>query len=272
MNSYVTLVTNPDYVTGAYALARSLSMVDSAWPLTVLCVRDVPGLDRLEACGCQIIQVDQLPVSEAFQARHSRKSQHELAPFTKGNKPMFHDPLDNFAKLRLWELDQFETVVFLDADLVVVQNIDQLFGYPEFSAAPNVYESLADFHRLNSGVFVAKPNHQTFHAMLAHLDQPERFWRRTDQTFLQEYFPQWHGLPYIYNTLQYVWFNLPDLWCWEQIRVIHYQYEKPWQADHPKREQLATLIDLWWQIHDNGALPDNLPSPAQDAVQTASQA
>ena len=261
MRSYVTLVTNPDYVTGARALARSLIMVNSRWPLSVLTLRDLPGLDELETFGCRILPIEPLNLSEAFRIRHSRQSQHRQAPFTKGSKPQFHAPLDNFAKLRLWELEQFESVVFLDADIVVVNNIDRLFDYPEFSAAPNVYETLNDFHRLNSGVFVAKPTRRTFESMLTHLEQPDRFWRRTDQTFLQEYFPEWHGLPYIYNMLQYVWFNLPDLWHWEHIKVIHYQYEKPWQAEHPRRELLAPLVDLWWQIYDNGTLPHHLPPP-----------
>ncbi len=47
--------------------------------------------------------------------------------------------------------------------------------------------------------------------MLQAANQWGAFWPRTDQTFLQTYFPDWHGLPYIYNTLQYVWFNLPQL-------------------------------------------------------------
>ncbi len=45
--------------------------------------------------------------------------------------------------------------------------------------------------------------------MLERLDAPGAFWRRTDQTFLQDFFPDWHGLPVFYNMLQYVWFNLP---------------------------------------------------------------
>ena len=122
-------------------------------------------------------------------------------PFTKGNKPVFHDPLHNFVKLRLWELEQFDSVVFLDADTLVIHNIDKLFGYPEFSAAPNLYESLADFHRLNSGVFSAKPSCRTYASMLARLDQPDAFWKRTDQTFLEAYSPTGTA-PYTYNTLQ----------------------------------------------------------------------
>lgn len=263
--SYVTLVTNADYLTGAIALARSLRLTGSPYPLTVLAVVDLPELVTLEAYGCRVLRVDPLPLSPAFQARHTRQAQHAAAPFTKGSKPAFHDPLHNFVKLRLWELDAYERVVFLDADTVVIQNIDRLFGYPEFAAAPNLYEALADFHRLNSGVFVAQPNRATYEAMLTRLDQPEVFWSRTDQTFLQTYFPDWHGLPYIYNTLQYVWFNLPQLWTWQSVRVIHYQYEKPWEDPHPKRAQLAPLIDLWWQIYEHGRLPETLPAPLESA-------
>jgi len=262
MYSYVTLIANEDYLLGARALARSLQMVGSRWPLTVLTLDStLAGLNELAALGAKIVPVDPLPLSPGFIARHSRESQHTLAPFTKGHKPVFHNPLHNFVKLRLWELEQFQRVVFLDADTLVIHNIDRLFGYPEFSGAPNLYESLADMDRLNSGVFVAEPDRSTFEAMLTALDQPGAFWKRTDQTFLQHFFPDWHGLPYTYNTLQYVWFNLPELWNWDRINVIHYQYEKPWDADHPRRDCLAPLIALWWQVLDTGTLPDHLAAP-----------
>src|SRR5690606_32391928 len=142
-------------------------------------------------------------------------------------------------------------------------NIDRLFGYPEFSAAPNVYESVADFHRLNSGVFAARPSLETFERMLDRLDRPEAFWRRTDQTFLEAFFPDWHGLPVFMNMLQYVWLNLPDLWDWNSIAILHYQYEKPWEQDHPKADRLRPLIDLWHAFHEGRDIPDiaTLPNP-----------
>lgn len=264
-NCYVTLIANADYLIGARALARSLRMVGSRWPLMALVIGDIPGVKELEASGCVVQRVEPLPMSEAFRARHSRAAQHAQAPFTKGAKPDFHDPLHNFVKLRLWELERVEKVVFLDADTLVIQNIDRLFDFPEFVAAPNLYESLSDMGRMNSGVFVAKPDRATFAQMLARLDQPEAFWRRTDQTFLESFFPDWHGLPYIYNTLQYVWFNLPQLWDWRQIRVIHYQYEKPWQQDHPRYDLLRPLIDVWWSVYQHGRLPTLLPPTSATA-------
>ncbi|MDK4732624.1 glycosyltransferase [Rhizobium sp. CNPSo 3490] len=255
--AYVTLVTNADYAMGATALAKSLRRTGTNADIVVLHTGgvDVAALAPLNALGCQLVEVEHLPLSDAFNERHARGHLHSAAPFTKGRKPEFHSPLDNFCKLRLWQLVKYERCVFIDADALVLKNVDRLFLYPEFSAAPNVYESLADFRRLNSGVFVATPSHDTFGKMLERLDRPEAFWRRTDQTFLQTFFPEWHGLPVYFNMLQYVWFTMPELWDWKSISIVHYQYEKPWEKDHPKARQLQPLIDLWHNIHDHGDLP-----------------
>ena len=264
-NAYVTLVTNHDYADAAIALVRSLVLTGTEADIVVMHTGAVEpaDLEPLTALGARCVEAQLLDTSPEFNARHQRDRLHANAPFTKGNKPAFHTPLDNFAKLRLWELEEYDNVVFIDADALVVRNIDRLFAYPEFSAAPNVYEGLTDFHRLNSGVFTAKPSKATFAEMMERLDRPDAFWRRTDQTFLQEFFPNWHGLPVFDNMLQYVWFNLPELWDWKSVHVVHYQYEKPWQEDHPKRAQLQPLIDLWRAFRTGEAIPDidALPNP-----------
>jgi len=253
--AYVTLVTNADFARGARALLRSLILSGTQADLVVMHSGgiDATALAPLAALGARLIAVDPLPTSDAFNAAHTRDRLHAAAPFDKGTKPAFHTPLDNFTKLRLWQL-RYARVVFLDADTLVLRNIDRLFDYPEFCAAPNVYASLADFHRLNSGVFTARPAQATYESMLARLDAPGALWRRTDQTFLQSYFPDWHGLPVIYNTLQYVWFNLPGLWDWGDIHVLHFQYEKPWQ-DHARADRLRVLIALWHAYAGDGPVP-----------------
>lgn len=253
-------MTNAGYLPGARALLRSLRRTGTAADVVVLHTPAVQAeaLEPLAALGARPARAGLLPTTHALNEAHSRAAVHDRAPFTKGAKPAFHTPLDNFVKLRLWQLP-YERVVFLDADTIVLRNIDRLFSYPEFSAAPNVYESLADFRRLNSGVFTARPSPDTFAAMLARLDAPGAVWRRTDQTFLETFFPRWHGLPVYDNLLQYVWFNLPELWDWRLVNVIHYQYEKPWE-NHAKAERLKPLIDLWRAFHDDAPLPDT-PGP-----------
>ena len=265
-HAYVTLVTNADYGRGASALVRSLRLTGTSADIIVMHTGGVPAeaLAPLVVLGALVQPVDLLPTSAAFNERHARARLHETAPFTKGEKPAFHTPLDNFAKLRLWQLTDYDRIVFIDADAIVLKNIDRLFAYPEFSAAPNVYENLADFHRLNSGVFVASPSEATFSAMLERLDRPGAFWRRTDQTFLEGFFPDWQGLPVFFNMLQYVWFNLPQLWDWKRISVLHYQYEKPWEKNHPKAERLGPPIALWHAFETGEGIPDiaALPNPA----------
>ena len=264
-DAFVTLVTNADYALGARALLRSIRLTRTPADIVVLYTGGVEpaALEPLTEFDCRLIETELLPLSDEFNARHRRRNVHELAPFTKGRKPDFHSPLDNFCKLRLWQLVEYQRCVFIDADALVLRNIDKLFHYPEFSAAPNVYESLTDFHRLNSGVFIAKPSLETFENMLAALDAPDAFWPRTDQTFLQSFFPDWHGLPVTMNMLQYVWFNLPALWDWRSIGVLHYQYEKPWEKDHPRMDLLRPLIDLWHAYLTGENIPDvaTLPNP-----------
>ncbi|MBA3323941.1 MAG: glycosyl transferase [Rhodobacteraceae bacterium] len=262
--AYVTLVTNVDYLPGATALVRSLALTGTRADTVVLHTPAVdPGaLAPLTALGARRAAADLLPTSDAFNSAHSRTAVHDRAPFTKGEKPTFHTPLDNFVKLRVWQLP-YARVVFLDADTLVLRPIDRLFAYPEFSAAPNVYGNLADFRRLNSGVFTARPSLETFAAMLTRLDAPGAVWRRTDQTFLEAYFPRWQGLPVYDNLLQYVWLNLPELWDWSLINVLHFQYEKPWDPTNAKAARLAPLIALWRAFHDGAPIPDlaGLPSP-----------
>lgn len=254
-HAYVTLVSNPDYLPGAEALLRSLRLMQTAADLVVM-HRGLSQahLGRLRALGARLIGADLLPTSDAFDRTHARDALHNRAAFTNGTKPDFHTPLDNFVKLRLWQLD-YDRVVFIDADAVVLRPVDKLFDLPEFCAAPNVYDGLDGFHRMNSGVFTARPNPETYRHMLAQLDRPGVFWRRTDQTFLQDYFPDWQGLSIHHNMLQYVWFNMPELWSWEDIRILHFQYEKPWQ-DHAKAHLLRPLIDLWRAIAAGQPIPD----------------
>ena len=69
-------------------------------------------------------------------------------------------------------------------------------------------------------------------------------------------------LPVFDNMLQYVWFSLPELWRWRDIRVLHFQYEKPWE-DHAKADSLRPLIELWRSFAGDGPVPDvdRLPDP-----------
>ena len=115
--AYVTLVSNADYAKGATALANSLRRTGTSADIVILHTGgvDAAALAPLKTPGCRLIEVEHLPLSAAFNERHARGQLHSAAPFTKGRKPDFHSPLDNFCKLRLWQLVEYQRCVFIDA-------------------------------------------------------------------------------------------------------------------------------------------------------------
>ena len=67
-----------------------------------------------------------------------------------------------FSKLHAWRLTQYDKCVFLDADTLVLENLDELFDREELSAAPDI--GWPDC--FNSGVFVFEPLLETFTNLL----------------------------------------------------------------------------------------------------------
>lgn len=65
-------------------------------------------------------------------------------------------------KIHVWKLTQFSKCVFLDADTLVLKNIDDLFGRPAFAAAPDI--GWPDC--FNSGVFVFCPSDSIYNDLL----------------------------------------------------------------------------------------------------------
>ena len=76
-----------------------------------------------------------------------------------------------FSKLHAWRLLEYSKCVFLDADTLVLQNVDELFDREELSAAPDI--GWPDC--FNSGVFVFEPSEETFSKLVALASQAGSF-------------------------------------------------------------------------------------------------
>jgi alpha-N-acetylglucosamine transferase len=83
----------------------------------------------------------------------------------------------------VWSLIQFDKVLFLDADTLIVQNVDHLLNLPELSAphtprncychGPDIeFENHPEYFTISSGFFVADPSMETFELMLDLASKP----------------------------------------------------------------------------------------------------
>lgn len=135
-----------------------------------------------------------------------------------------------FTKLRIFNLLQYDKVVYLDADTIAVRNIDHLFmvrgiGLVEDIGAPGNF---------NTGLMVVNPNPKLFDLLLSKL-KIYKSYNHGDQgfmnSFLQHHPNNFHvtKLPIVYNMMprlsHYASFGLYK----RNIAVMHFTAEiKPW--------------------------------------------
>jgi glycogenin glucosyltransferase len=156
-----------------------------------------------------------------------------------------------FSKFHVFNshLFPYERVAFLDADVLVLQPIDDIFDYvsdPEsvFAAAPDI--GWPDC--FNSGVFVTKPSTSLYMQVLSYSTIPGVSFDGGDQGLLNSFFSQWSDsfgnskravrLPFIFNVTPSAFYSyLPAFVHFEtQIRAVHFiGYHKPWRWSRNSR-------------------------------------
>lgn len=136
--------------------------------------------------------------------------------------------------------------MFIDADSVVLENIEELFQIQEFAA---VYECC---DRFNTGVFVAFPSQSIFQDMLNQIPFLPSY-DIADQGFLNSYFHgKWKQLPFGYNAMQNTYLFIDRrAWDMSQVKIIHYIKFKPWSISETDKTKhnLHELHSKWWNAY-----------------------
>ncbi|GJN25907.1 hypothetical protein PR202_gb13793 [Eleusine coracana subsp. coracana] len=241
--AYATVLHSGDaYVCGAIVLAQSIRRSGSKRDLVALVDADGVGPEHqagLAAAGWQ--------VRVAARIRNPRASRHAYNEW-------------NYSKFRLWQLTDYHKVVFLDADLLVLRNMDFLFAHhhQQLSATGN------SGFRFNSGVMVLEPCNCTFDLLMSGIHRIHSY-NGGDQGYLNEVFTWWHRLPRRANLLKYelVYTSTPiSKQQQDQAPLaLHYLGIKPWLCYHrhhdcnwdvPEMRRFASdhAHKLWWSMHD----------------------
>lgn len=271
MKAWITLLTQPEYLVGVQALHKSLLQSQSAYPLVVMVTDKIQAddRDRLEAAGCLIRVVD--PLSPQADLQHHYAS----AQFS-----------EVWTKLRVWQLIEFERLVFLDADMLVLKNMDELFelplardniaachacrcnpnkvaSYPTSWQPDNCFYTWQDRGQpapasldnyLNGGFLVLTPDETLFRALadrIAAIDDLAAY-PFSEQDLLNEFFAgRWQPLSWIYNALKTLPYQHAASCKIDQVKNLHYIQAKPWHRDlnqpESERDKYYALDKLWWQ-------------------------
>lgn len=237
---FVSMLTSESYLPGAEALLHSLRQTRTLREIVMMVTPDVSERVRsklLKFCD-RVVEVEPIssPVGEA------RAAGDGLPCWANSG----------YTKLRLWQLVEYDTVVYVDTDALVLESIDELFALDcDFAAAPDIFPP----DKFNAGVLVARPDAAVFAEMLRRV--PEIVSHDGGDTgFLNCIFEDWFSgssrvarLPFRYNAQRTMhWMTsekAPGYWnvC-KPIKILHFSSSpKPWED--PKRKGELELI--WWQ-------------------------
>ncbi|XP_008807617.1 inositol phosphorylceramide glucuronosyltransferase 1 [Phoenix dactylifera] len=179
-----------------------------------------------------------------------------------------------YTKLKIFNLTKYRKVVYLDADTIVLKNIDDLFNCGRFCA------NLKHSERLNSGVMVVEPSENVFEDMMSKVNTLSSY-TGGDQGFLNSYYadfanahifkpylssnvinsrpiPEMERLSTLYNA-DVGLYMLANKWMVDdekELRVIHYTLGplKPWDW---WTAWLVKPVDVWQNVREQ--LEESLP-------------
>ena len=230
--SYVTLLTDDSYINGIILLTESLKKVKTKYPLLVLITEDVsdPGLEMLNQLKVQYKQVDKISVSEYIQ-RHNDQINPQFAATWKHCWTKFH----------VFHQTQFDKIIFLDADIMILKNIDHLFKKPHMTAALDgeYFNVWPNWKHFNAGCLVIEPSEELFKNILEFAKSfPSQLlpsYIVADQEILNFYYNTWPDQEELHLDKYYNIFapyvmkeDLDDLK--KKCQFVHFIGRKPWAA------------------------------------------
>lgn len=269
--SYVTLITDDSFFQGVCALSKTIKKYN-AYPLCVMADSKLSKstLKRLEDMVDRVVLVPEIknPYHTTNPSNHSvvsEKHSNDNGDDAVEDKECPTWLGSEFTKLNIWGLTEYEKVVYIDADAIIVDCTDELFDLDtDFAAAPDVFPP----DKFNAGVLVIKPDASVLNNMIQCIhDKALTSYDGGDTGFLNAFFPHWYSspsvsrLPFKYNAQRTMyWFTYhkrPGYWdSIGPLKIIHFSSSpKPWQESPPNgaptnnnsKYRKGDLEWLWWQ-------------------------
>uniref|UniRef100_A0A8C6XV41 glycogenin glucosyltransferase n=1 Tax=Naja naja TaxID=35670 RepID=A0A8C6XV41_NAJNA len=256
--AFVTLATNDVYCHGALVLGQSLRNHKTSRRLAILITPQVSREMRaaLKTIFDSVVDVKEIDSNDLVHLTLLKRLELGVT----------------FTKLHCWTLTQYSKCVFMDADTLVLCNVDELFEREELSAAPD--SGWPDC--FNSGVFVFQPSLKTFKHLLQFASEHGSF-DGGDQGLLNSFFSSWatkdinKHLPFIYNLSSNTLYTYVPAFqhFGKDTKVIHFLGPaKPWNYKYNPQTRTVTpndsasvsenqlpFLELWWITYSSSILP-----------------
>ncbi len=244
MNAWVTFVNTEDYLKGAKVLATCLKKVASKYILLVL----IPDTfyATFDTTDETLDNIKYIPIRQLTSDGAKCKDQRYVYCINK---------------IYIWTLVDYDRICWLDSDLLIVKNIDEIFDeleYPRYEIAGargcrcNIMQNPSlhtlpeecpflhdDKQYINAGVMVIKPSMYIYNILM---EQDYKHPFAEQDTFNIVFKDKIKQISSKYNYLNHLPLAHPDVE--QDFSVFHFGYGKPWD----KLNLLGShqeMYDLW---------------------------
>lgn len=225
--AYVSVLTTESYLIGILGVNECLKRVKSKYPFYVLITDNIST------------EVENLLNSQNINTIRKKSIEIPEIIKEKNSKGVFSHWTYTFDKLSIFELTQFNKIVYLDSDIYIRKNIDILFEKHHMATTPNrkFGPNITPPPELISGLLVIEPQNGLLDSFLQILSTiSEKRESIGDQDILQEYYTNWKKQPELHLDLKYnTFFTYLDYYIshcnysLDDIYVFHFLLaKKPW--------------------------------------------
>lgn len=157
--AYVTFLTSESYYSGVILLKASLEKVNSKYPLYCAITEDISmqTQQNLSSQDINIIKVQKTETPEY------------LFDFNKQiDERMANTWKHCLTKFQAFKFTQFDKVILLDCDLMLLKNVDDCFEKPHMTASQDgeYFGLWQGWTHFNSGFIVIQPEENEYNALI----------------------------------------------------------------------------------------------------------
>lgn len=230
---FITALTNECYIPGVMALARSLFEVKSKYKLGIMIPKE-----KEESLGEAVRKYGILDIPNTFLLPKENICVDGIDAVIDEKYSYWRE---TFFKLQASGCTEFDKIILLDCDQMVVKNIDHLFERPSFSATTCGRCVHEDWLSLSSGLLVLDPSiclhEQLIGLIIPSIEQKKAYGMQAgDQEVFNNACPEWRNCPELYLPEKYniCWGWISNICKKEKIKtadlfMIHFPgSDKPW--------------------------------------------
>lgn len=222
--AYLTMLGSNNYLLGTLALNYSLNSTNTQYPLIALVTENIDSEVR------KILKMNNISYLEVPNIQLENK---------KGNKKEYRHWENTFSKLTIFGMTQFDKIIFLDSDMLVMDNIDELFNKKNLSAvvAGKSFPGNKNWVDLNSGVMVIEPKDGEDKRLIKLMNSISLLDNIGDQDVIQRAYPNWKNIKKLHLSEEYNVFAPYEPYYINAgkvntVKIVHFVGEKkPWNMN-----------------------------------------